>query len=153
MAVTRKTLRDARDHGKPVQLRRRGVLQVSGVVLGVGKEWCAVQALTGQVMLLRNGDIRRLKRADEPRADKVDRVHARDRVELLDLTDTRTVLFTAGSLAPVLDLRFERRRRVVVGNVVRIRTKRVEVLPKRPEGWAPEPVVLLLKHLSRVVLP
>ncbi len=153
MAVTRKTLRDARDSGKPVQLRRKGVLQVSGLVLGVGQQWCGVLTLSGQVMLLRNADIRRVRTAHEPRADKLERTAARHRVAMLDLTDTRGLLFTAGSLAPVLDLRCEQRRRVIVGNVVRVGRKRVEVLPQRPDGWAPESLSLRHKHITRIVLP
>ncbi len=122
-------------------VRRKSWEQHEGYVVGVSTQWCALQNVDGGLpdglVLLRIGDLRRL---DQPTAHpRVARTLAPwpPRLpHLIDLYDVRSVLFTAGALAPVLAVSAENVQPGVfwVGNVHRITHRYAEVQDLKPSG-------------------
>jgi hypothetical protein len=134
VAKTRKRLRRAADDQRLVRVVvRSGSLE--GHVVAVSRDWCALRSADGDLAVLRVGAVRKLRRATAPsRGEPPAPAPA-----LLDLYDVRSLLFTAGSLSPVLVVAVRGEADPVVGTVFRI-TKRYLVLGSAAEGTARVPL-------------
>lgn len=122
-------------------VRRKGWEDHEGYVVGVSKQWCALQnvdvGLPDGLVLLRVRDVRRLDEpTSHPRVARSLAPWPPRLPHLIDLHDVRSVLFTAGALAPVLAGSAEKATPGVfwVGNVHRITHRHAEVQDLKPSG-------------------
>ncbi len=122
-------------------VRRKSWEQHEGYIVGVSMQWCALQnvdaGLPDGLVLLRVRDVRRLEQpASHPRVARTLAPWPPALPDLIDLHDVRSVLFTAGALAPVLAVSAEKVKPGVfwVGNVHRITHRYAEVQDLKPSG-------------------
>lgn len=159
----RADLKTARQEQRLVEVvRRKGWARFDGYVIAVTRGWSAVQVvdhgLPAGVVLLRTADVRKVRKpSSDATLSRRTLEHAGhwppQLSELVDLHDVRTVLATAGSLAPVLGLAAEQRRagRSRAGTVFRITSRRVQWRQITAEGkWARTLTSWRLNRITRV---
>ncbi len=160
----RHDLTRARDDQRLVHLvRRKGWTTQEGYVVAVGRRWSALLAvqpgLLDGLVVFRTDDVRALRKPSAQRrlSRRVATIGGKwppTLPEELALDDIRSVLFTAGSLAPVLAIACERDnpRRFYVGRVHRITGKKVWLEEIDPSGRWSAPVSYGLEEITRVDL-
>jgi hypothetical protein len=143
--------------------RGKGWSKYDGYVVSVSRGWCALQSVAAAqrsgLVLFRTADVRKV---GKPHHDKELAGRALEHEgawppgmpALLDLADVRTVLFTAGSLVPVIAFATEQYARdFLVGNVFRITKKYFDTLEILPNGtWNEDLQSWYLDDITRVVL-
>lgn len=128
--MTRKRLTRAGEEQRLVRVRRRKPWpRYDGYPVALSDDWLALRVVSEEhahgLVLVRTRDVRKVGKPDvRPRVARgVLEQHGQwppSAPELLDLWDTRTVLFTAGSLAPELTVACEKLGTQVTGGVYRI---------------------------------
>ena len=141
----------------------KGWRTYDGYVVARSRDWCALQSVAAAqrtgLVLFRVADVRKV---GTPHHDKE---LARRALEhegawppampaLLDLEDVRSVLFTAGSLVPVIAFAAEQYARdFFVGTVFRITKKYLDTMEILPNGqWNEDVQSWFLDDITRVVL-
>lgn len=132
----------------------------TGFVLEVTDAWTALlstrDGVPGALVLLRTGDVRRVRRSRRHEALAQRLLEAAGAwppvlPEVLDLDDARTVLFTAASLAPVLGIGAG--DDLVTANVYRLGRRRAHVWEVTSDGrWRDELTSVALSDVTRVEL-
>jgi hypothetical protein len=114
-------------------VRRKRWVRYTGYVVAVSKDWVALRTLTVGLVVLRVDDISTLTKGKKP--NKTRRA-LRRRGEwppsvpaVLDVWDLRSLLFTAGSLTPLVTIgtEVEDRKAVHAGTVFRITDKNIHL--------------------------
>lgn len=143
--------------------RGKGWSKYDGYVVSVSRGWCALQSVaaaqrTGLVMF-RIKDVRKVGKPHHDselarRALEHEGAWPPGMPALLDLEDVRSVLFTAGSLVPVIAFATEQYARdFFVGNVFRITKKYLDTMEILPNGqWNEDLQSWYLGDITRVVL-
>jgi hypothetical protein len=114
-------------------IRRKRWTRYDGYVVAVSKDWVALRTLSVGLIVLRVQDIRQLKRASRPKKTRA-ALKRRDQwppsaPAVLDVWDLRSLLFTAGSLTPIVGISAENldRKALHAGTVFRITDKKVHL--------------------------
>lgn len=114
-------------------VRRQRWTRYDGYVVAVSKDWVALRTLTVGLVVLKVEDIRKLKQAPQPKKAR-QALKRRDQwppsaPQVLDVWDLRSLLFTAGSLTPIVGIATEHedRKAVHAGTVFRITDKNVHL--------------------------
>jgi hypothetical protein len=146
MASPRSQLTRARDERRLVRVvRGKGWTRYDGYVAAVSKKWCVLRVVVDGVpdglVIVRTKDVRALRKPWSDRTLSKAALAAAGQwpplpPKLLDLHDVRTVLFTAGSLGPVVGYATEDTRPGTfhVGYVFRITQRRVWIGEINPHG-------------------
>jgi hypothetical protein len=162
---TRRDLKDARKDRRLVSVRRaKGWSRFDGYVVAVSRRWVAIESvehsLPDGLRIVRIRDIRKLGKPSSNRrltktVLKHDGLWPPKAPDLLDLRDIRSILFTAGSLRPLIAVKCERRKpgAFQVGSVYRITRKRLHSGEVLPNGtWHKRYALNELADITMVVL-
>ncbi len=164
MGVRRELKQAAAEQRLVRVVRRKGWSSVEGYVAAVGREWFVVVSVIDGLydghVLLRDKDVRALKKphSDPALSQRFLELEGRwppAAPHLLDLHDTRSVAFTAGSVTRTLSVSGEARRAgwFFVGDIHRITARHLMLLPLTADGQpAAKPRRLRLLDLTRLVL-
>ena len=114
-------------------VRRKRWLSYDGYVVAVSRDWVALRTLTVGLVVLKVDDIRVVRKASGPK--KTRRALKRrgewppTAPQVLDVWDLRSLLFTAGSLTPIVGIATEHagRKALHAGTVFRITDKHVHL--------------------------
>ena len=160
----RRDLKQARDSAELIRIvRRKGWASVEGYVAAVGKRWCVVVSVTDGLYaghaLLRLEDIRRLSgpHGDPVLAQRFLELDGRwppAAPHVLDLYDTRSVAFTAGSLSRLVSLSTESRASAhfAVGDIHRITAAKLHYREVTAQGSRGKLRSVRLSRLTRITL-
>lgn len=162
--MSRTELARVKKEHRLVELRRgKDWQRQDGYVVGLSKDWCALMmvdcGLPRGLVVMRTKDIRKIRR---PNANAILTRATLQRAELwpphlpelIDLYDIRTLLSTAGSLAPVLAVATEKSAPGVffAGNVLRIGQRNLLLREIKPNGRWGNDLSWKLRDITRVDL-
>ena len=131
--IRKKLIRAGGEQRLVTVVRHKRWTRYDGYVVAVSKDWVALRTLTVGLVVLQVADIRRVGRAAHPKKART-ALKRRDEwppsaPQVLDVWDLRSLLFTAGSLTPIVGIATEHRdrRAVHAGTVFRITDKNVHL--------------------------
>jgi hypothetical protein len=114
-------------------VRRKRWTRYDGYVVAVSKDWVALRTLAVGLVVLRVEDVRAVRKASRPKKTRA-ALKRRGQwppsaPQVLDVWDLRSLLFTAGSLTPIVGVATERadRKALHAGTVFRITDKNVHL--------------------------
>jgi hypothetical protein len=131
--IRKKLIRAGGEQRLVTVVRRKRWTRYDGYVVAVSKDWVALRTLTVGLVVLKVEDIRKVVKAAHPKTARA-ALKRRDEwppsaPQVLDVWDLRSLLFTAGSLTPIVGIATEHadRKAVHAGTVFRITDKNVHL--------------------------